>query len=289
MLKKDTILEVKENALLMPFLIANVKGKNRDNIKSLLRNQQIWIDGVAVSQFNYPLKAGAKIEVRWVRAVDMPSELHMKIIFEDEHLIVIDKKAGLLSVSDGTDHVTAYGVLTEWVKKQDTNNKVFIVHRLDQYTSGLLMFAKSEQVQNIFRNDWKKYIKERTYAAVVEGQVKKMSGRISSFLAENKALVMISSQDSSMGKMAITHYKTVKSNDRYTLLDVNLETGKKNQIRVHMQDIGHSVAGDRKYGAKTNPVGRLCLHAKILSFSHPVTGESIRFESPVPSDFLRLF
>lgn len=289
MIKKDTILEVTEDALLMPFLISQLKGKSRDNIKSILKNKQVIFNNTPVSQFNHPLHKGDTLTIRWVRAVDMPSEHHLKIVFEDEHIIIVDKKAGLLSVSDGNDHVTAYGVLTEWVQKQDPRNKIFIVHRLDQYTSGLLMFAKSEKVQNIFRNDWRKYIVERTYTAIVEGIVKKSKGRISSYLMENNALVMISSQDPSKGKMAITNYEKVKNNEKYSMLEVHLETGKKNQIRVHMQDIGHSIAGDKKYGAKTNPVGRLCLHASVLALTHPVTGKELRFESAIPGDFTRLF
>jgi 23S rRNA pseudouridine1911/1915/1917 synthase len=289
MIKKDSILEVNEDALLMQFLLSRLKGKNRDNIKSLLKNKQVIINNHPVSQFNHPLHKGDILTIKGMRADDMPSENYLKIVFEDEHIIVIDKKPGLLSVSDGNDHVTAFGVLTEWVQKQDPKNKVYIVHRLDQYTSGLLMFVKSEAIQNIFRNEWKQYITERTYTAIVEGDVKKSQGRISSYLLENNALVMISSQDPTKGKMAITHYKKIKSNERYSLLEVNLETGKKNQIRVHMQDIGHSIAGDRKYGARTNPVRRLCLHATVLALNHPVTGKIIRFESAVPLEFLRLF
>jgi len=289
MQKEDTVLTAKEPALLMQFLIQQLKNKNRDNVKSLLRNKQVWIGGRPVTQFNHAVKTGDHIIIRWARAMDLPSDRFLNIVYEDEHIIIIDKKAGVLSVSDGNEHITAYGELTEWVKKQNPANRIYIVHRLDQYTSGLLMFVKTEVIQNIFRNEWKAYITERTYAAVVEGEVKKTRGRISSFLLENKALVMISSQDPSQGKMAVTHYEVVKTNPNYSLLRVNLETGKKNQIRVHMQDIGHSVAGDRKYGAKSNPAGRLCLHATVLALKHPVTGELLRFESKVPAEFLRLF
>lgn len=288
MIKDDTILEVSEKALLMPFLLQQLKNMNRDNVKSLLRNKQIWINGMQVSQFNHPLQQGEQVIIRWVRQEDLPPEKFMNIVFEDEHIIVIEKKAGLLSVSDGKKELTAYGLLSDWVSKQKPSGRVFIVHRLDQYTSGLLMFAKSEKVQNLFRNDWKSFILERTYIAVVEGQVKKDRGRISSYLTENKAYVMLSSQDPTRGKLAVTHYQAIKSNGRYTLMKVNLETGKKNQIRVHMQDIGHSVAGDKKYGAQTSPIGRLCLHAAVLAFRHPVTNMELRFESDVPPEFLKL-
>ncbi len=288
MIKDDTILEVNEKALLMPFLLQQLKNMNRDNVKSLLRNKQIWINGMQVSQFNHPLQQGEQVIIRWVRQEDLPPEKFMNIVFEDEHIIVIEKKAGLLSVSDGKKNLTAYGLLSDWVRKQRPAGKVFIVHRLDQYTSGLLMFARSEKVQNLFRNDWKSFILERTYMAVVEGQVNRTRGRISSYLTENKAFVMLSSQDPAKGKLAVTHFQTIKTNVRYTLMKVNLETGKKNQIRVHMQDIGHSIAGDRKYGAKTNPIGRLCLHAAVLAFRHPVTNQELRFESDVPPEFLKL-
>lgn len=289
MQNKDVSYRVEANTPLMQYLLQTLRDKSRDNIKSLLRNKQVWVNGKAVSQFNHPLLPGDEVEIRRVRKTDLPPAHLLKIIYEDEHLIVIDKKSGLLSVSDGHDHVTAFGIISEWVKHEDPQNRIFLVHRLDQHTSGLLMFAKSEEVQNIFRNDWKKYITERTYIAIVEGQVKKAEGQVRSYLIENQALVMISGQDPSKGKYAITRYKTVKTNSRYSLLHVNLETGRKNQIRVHMQDIGHSVAGDRKYGAKTNPIGRLSLHAMVLAFTHPITSEPLRFESAAPSEFLRLF
>jgi 23S rRNA pseudouridine1911/1915/1917 synthase len=286
--KDDTILKADQDDILMEFLIRKLASKSRDNIKSLLKNKQVWTGGKAVSQYNHPLHINDEVVIRWARSTDLPSEKHMKIVFEDEHLIVIDKKAGLLSVSDGQEHQTAYGILTEWVKKQSPLNRIYIVHRLDQYTSGLLMFVKSEKIQNIFRENWRAYITERAYSAVVEGEVKKQKGRISSYLSENQALLMVSSQDPSKGKLAITNYQVIQAGRQYSLLKVNLETGKKNQIRVHMKDIGHSIAGDRKYGARSNPVGRLCLHATILAFRHPVTGKDLKFESPTPQEFLRV-
>jgi len=286
--KNDTILMVDSDTTLMPFLIDKLKDKSRDNIKSLLRNKQIWIRGQAISQFNYKLTSGENVTIRKVRITDLPPERFLSIVYEDDHLIIIDKKSGLLSVSDGHEHETAFGLLSEWVKKENPSAKVFIVHRLDQYTSGLLLFVKNEDIQNVLRNEWKEFITERTYAAIVEGNVKKEKGTIRSFLAENKSLMMISVKDSSQGKLAITHYKKIQNSESYSLMQVNLETGKKNQIRVHMHDIGHPVAGDRKYGAHTNPIRRLCLHATVLALKHPVTGEIMRFESPVPGEFLKL-
>jgi 23S rRNA pseudouridine1911/1915/1917 synthase len=289
MQKEDTILEVRENSILMQYLLQNLKNKNRDNIKSLLRNKQVWVNGQAISQFNHELHPGHQVVIKRNRAADLPPARYLTIVYEDDYLIVIDKQAGLLSVTDGNEHVTAYGILTAWVQQKKPANKIFVVHRLDQYTSGLMMFAKSEQLQNLLRNDWKSYVKERIYTAVVEGTMKKPEDQVSSYLSENKALVMRSSQNPAEGKLAITYYKTLRSNKDYSLLEVNLDTGKKNQIRVHMQDLGHSVAGDKKYGAHTDPIGRLCLHASVLAFLHPVSGKTFRFKSKIPSKFLGLF
>ncbi|HEX2395064.1 MAG TPA: RluA family pseudouridine synthase [Bacteroidales bacterium] len=286
--KNDIILTVDIETTLMPFLLSNLKDKSRDNIKSLLRNRQVLINGKAVSQFNHPLHTGENVTISKLRKSDMPPDKYLQIVYEDEYIIIIDKKAGLLSVSDGHEHETAFDILSEWIKKKDASSRIYIVHRLDQYTSGLLMFVKNENIQNILRNEWKQFITERTYTAIVEGNVTKEKGTIRSFLAENKSLMMVSVKDSSKGKLAITHYKKIKHNELYSLLEVSLETGKKNQIRVHMYDISHPVAGDRKYGARTNPVGRLCLHATILALKHPVTGQVIRLESPVPKEFLKL-
>jgi 23S rRNA pseudouridine1911/1915/1917 synthase len=288
MLKNDIILEVNENTTLMPFLIRNLTHKNRDNIKSLLRNKQVWINEQVISQFDHPLQKGNRVIIKPSRAKDLPQSSFLRIVYEDEHLIVIDKQAGLLAVSDGKNTLTAYGILTEYVKQKSPSNRIFIVHRLDRFTSGLMMFAKSEKIQDLLRNNWKSYITKRTYSAIVEGSVQKSEGRISSYLSENKAQVMHSHKNPSEGKLAVTHYRVLKQYQVFSLLEVNLETGRKNQIRVHMKDIGHPVAGDRKYGAKTDPVGRVCLHASVLAFIHPVTNEPMVFKSAIPADLLQL-
>lgn len=287
--KKDTILTVEFPTTLMAFLIEKLESKSRDNIKSLLRNKQVWYNNHSVSQFNQPLNPGDTITIRRSRASDLPSERYLKIIYEDEHLIIIDKKSGLLSVTDGHEHETAFDLLSAWVSKENPFAKIYLVHRLDQYTSGLLMFVKNEKIQNLLRNNWKEFITDRKYVAVVEGNLKKEKGTIRSYLSENKAYQMVSVKDPAAGKLAITHYRKLRGNSSYSLVEVTLDTGKKNQIRVHMNDIGHPVAGDRKYGAVTNPVGRLCLHAVVLSLVHPENGKPMRFESDVPEEFLKIF
>ena len=289
MQKEDTILEVKENSVLMQFLLQNLKHKNRDNIKSLLRNKQVWVNGQAISQFNQALLPGEQVVIKWVQAAVGDLYRSLRIVYEDEYIIIIDKQAGLLSISAGSEHVTAYGILSQHVKLQNPANKIFVVHRLDRDTSGLMMFAKSEEVQSILQKAWQTDIRERTYTALVEGTVKEPEGTIKSYLFESKAFIVYSTKDPSKGELAITHFKTLKSSKDFSLLQVNLETGKKNQIRVHMQDIGHSIAGDKKYGAADNPIGRLGLHASVLEFLHPVTGQPLRFESKIPAKFLRLF
>jgi 23S rRNA pseudouridine1911/1915/1917 synthase len=287
--REDIAFEVAEEAILMQFLIQNLKNKNRDNIKALLRNEQVWVNGIAIKQFNHVLLPGHQVVIKWNRASDVNMSRGLHIEYEDEHIIVIDKQAGLLSISAGSEHVTAYSILSMHVKQENPANKIFIVHRLDRDTSGLMMFAKSEKVQGLLQKAWQTNISERTYTAVVEGRVEKPEGTISSYLYESKVFIMHSSQDPAKGELAITYFRTLKSNKDYSLLEVKLETGKKNQIRVHMQDIGHSVVGDKKYGASGNPIGRLGLHATVLAFSHPITGIPLRFTLKIPPKFLRLF
>jgi 23S rRNA pseudouridine1911/1915/1917 synthase len=288
-MKKDTLLEVKEKDQLLPFLLHQLQHKNRDNIKSLLRKKQIRINGEAVSQFNHDLHPGDQVVIRWDLAEAGDLYRGIRIVFEDDHIIVIDKQAGLLSISAGSEHITAYSQLSQHVKLRHPANKIFVVHRLDRDTSGLMVFAKSENVQTLLQRNWQTNVHERTYVALVEGEVKEPEGTIRSYLYESKAFVVHSSQDPSRGELAITHFKTLRSRKDFSLLEVHLETGKKNQIRVHMQEIGHSVAGDKKYGASGNPVGRLGLHASVLAFLHPVTGETLRFASDIPAKLLRVF
>jgi 23S rRNA pseudouridine1911/1915/1917 synthase len=285
----DIVLEVKENSLLMKFLIQNLKNKSRDNIKSLLRNKHIWISNQAVSQFDYPLTPGQQVLIKRKGSPGKEIERKLHIVFEDDHIIVIDKSAGLLSVSTGVEGETAISILSEYVKKENPQNKIFVVHRLDRDTSGLLLFSKSERIQSLLQNNWQTSVTERTYYAVVEGVIKKPADTIKTYLYESTAYFMHVTDDPEKGELAITHYKVLKATSEYSLLEVDLETGKKNQIRVHMQSIGHPVVGDKKYGTGTNPIGRLGLHAGVLAFIHPETQESMRFVSKMPASFLRLF
>ncbi|MFW5831488.1 MAG: RluA family pseudouridine synthase [Prolixibacteraceae bacterium] len=281
---------VTENSLLMDFLKTQMPHKSRNNIKSLLSHKQVLVEGKPVSQFNFPLSPGQKVEISSNRILPEQKFREYSIVYEDHHLLVIDKMAGLLSMAtENEKRNTAYSLLSNHVKKQDKGNKIFIVHRLDRETSGLMLFAKSEPVKIKLQEFWNETVLERTYIAVVEGMVEKQEGTISSYLSEDKVFKMHSSQTPKDGKKAVTHFSVLKKNKGYSLLKVNLETGRKNQIRIHMKEMGHPVAGDKKYGATTNPMKRLGLHAMKITFIHPVTGEKMKFETKIPRTFRRLF
>jgi 23S rRNA pseudouridine1911/1915/1917 synthase len=288
--RKETSFIVQSPQELMLFLVEKLPHKSRQTIKNMLRDKQIVVDGTPISQFNHILQIGNTIKVELTKPPEKIPMHGLKIIFEDEHLIVIDKKEGMLSI--GTDKVrdnTAYSILSAHVKRYDPRNKVFVIHRLDKDTSGIMMFAKSQEVQKKVQETWGPTTKERTYVAVVQGALENPEGTFTSYLVESKALIVYSTTDRTKGQYAETHYKTIKANKYFTLLELNLETGRKNQIRVHMQDMGHPIIGDEKYGATKNPIGRLGLHALSLAFEHPITKESLKFESPIPSNFLSVF
>jgi 23S rRNA pseudouridine1911/1915/1917 synthase len=287
---RQTHLVVKEPSGLLKFLLSQLPGKSRTTVKSLLSHRQVAIDHHTVTHFDYPLEPGQTVTITYGR---IPEEIRyrgLRILFEDPYLIVIEKEAGMLSIATAKEKIlTTYSILSTHVKNEDLANRIFVIHRLDRDTSGIMIFAKSENVQSIMQRAWQEAVIERTYIAVVEGEVENDEGTIRSNLKENKALVMYSTRNPEEGDEAITHYKVLKRCLEYTLLEVKLETGRKNQIRVHMKDIGHPVVGDRKYGSRQNPIGRTALHASVLSFIHPVTGKVVKYETAIPQKFLSLF
>ncbi len=288
--KSEVKLTVSEGTVLMKFLLEQIPYKNRDNFKTLLFDKQIKVDGEIVTWYNYPLTPGQEVTVGWEKTPPVKQYIGVKIMFEDQYLIVIEKNTGVLSIATEKEKVqTAYSILSRHVKVQNPSNRIFVVHRIDRETSGVMVFAKSEEIQLKLQENWNDTILERTYLAVVEGEIDRPKGTIVSYLRESIALIVYSSNKSTEGQKAITNYKVVQKNARFTLLEVNLETGRKNQIRVHMQLIGHSVIGDKKYGSTVNPISRLGLHAQVLSFTHPISKEPMRFETPIPKAFLKLF
>lgn len=286
---KSIIAEVKEPDELLSFLLKVMENRSRNSVKSILARGQVTIDDRIEKQFNYKLRPGQTVTIlKNKAAVKQEVLIGMQILYEDEDIIVVNKEAGLLSIATETEKKhTALHQLMQYVKREDPENRIFVVHRLDKDTSGVMLFAKSEQVKRKLQDNWNTVVKERTYVALVEGKVTKKEGYITSWLRETKTHLVYSSQTPNDGLLAKTRYKFIQGNGEFSLLEVNLETGRKNQIRVHMQDLGHPVVGDKKYGSKKrNVLGRLGLHAKILAIHHPKTNKLMSFKADVPSSFL---
>ncbi len=206
----------------------------------------------------------------------------LDIVYEDKYLIIVNKKSGMLTISTDKEKInTLYHKVREYLQKQNKNNKVFIIHRLDKDTSGLIMFAKSEKIKRLMQDNWANV--KREYLAVVNGTVKDNKGIIKSYLKETKTNLVYSTNKN--GKLAITEYEKIKSNKLYTLLKINLLTGRKNQIRVHLNDLGYPIVGDKKYSKIKNKVKHLYLHANHLEFIHPLTKELINITISVPKYF----
>lgn len=280
---------VREPMSLMEFLSARMPQASRTKLKSLLSKRIVFVDGKLVTQYNYPLVSGMKVQISRGREEQAFRNPLLKIVYEDDYLIVVEKKPGLLSVNtERQKERTAYSLLNEHVKRMGWRNGVYIVHRLDRDTSGLMMFAKDEHTQHVLRDNWHDIVFDRRYVAVVVGNLERDEGTVRSWLTDRTFYVYSSPVDDG-GKESITHYRVIRRVNGYSLVELRLDTGRKNQIRVHMQDLGHPVAGDGRYGsADNNPIGRLALHAFKLCFYHPVTGQELKFETPYPADFKRL-
>lgn len=287
---KDLQFPVNQPAELLNFLIDKIQGKSRNNIKSLLSHKQIKVGNKVVSQYNHPLNHGDIVTVSATRSNEEKTLVGLKIVYEDRYLIVIEKEPGLLSIATETEkRGTAYSILSDYVKENNAKNRIFVLHRLDRETSGLMMFAKDQETQEQLQYHWERAVTARSYVALVEGEMQQPQDTIVSWLKEGKTFVVHSSPTDNGGMKAITHYRVMKSNRNYSLLSVTLDTGRKNQIRVHMQSIGHPVVGDKKYGATHNPIKRIGLHAIELSFIHPVTNQLLEFTTPVPRKFTSVF
>lgn len=285
---KNRNFKITENSSLLKFLFEALKNESKTTVKSLLAHKQVFINGRGITQFDAPLKPGDELGIYFDRHSTPFNHPQLKILFEDDSVIVVEKASGLLSMSTGRDQEkTAYRLLNDYVKKSAPHNHIFILHRLDRDTSGIMMFAKNRQVQEILQQNWENMVLERKYVAVVEGELKQESGTLKSYIAENSAFI-VHAATADEGKLAITHFRAIKTNHFYTLVELELETGRKNQIRVHMQEYGYPVAGDKKYGAKTNPIRRLALHAFKLRFIHPISHQEMDFETPFPGRFQAL-
>ena len=213
----------------------------------------------------------------------------INIVYQDKFMLIINKPHKLLTISTNNEKErTLFHKVFNYEKQKHKNNKVFIVHRLDRETSGLIIFAKNEHVKKVLQDNWDKLIKTRGYVSVVEGTVKEDNGTVKNYLKENNEFITYSSDKIDDGKLAITKYKTLKRSKKYSLLHIELLTGRKNQIRVHMTDLGHPIVGDKKYGSNINPINRMALHAYKLELTHPITNENLSFETTIPKVFLNL-
>lgn len=289
--KPDVInkYNVTEDAPLLEFLISAMPEVKRTRLKQMLGHDQVAVNGIPQRQFDHELKAGDEVKVNFTREFKVFYHRRLKIVYEDDDIIVVNKGYGLLSMgTDTKKDGTAYSILRDYVKWANPMNKLFIVHRLDRDTSGLMMFAKNEKAKETMQHNWNNMVLNRKYLAVVEGDVEPSEGVVRSYLAETSKYEAYSTDDPSKGQLAVTRYKTLKQGPNYTMLEVELDTGRKNQIRVHMKDLGHPISGDRRYGAGASPIHRLALHAQTLRFVHPVTRREMNFSTPIPASFLSL-
>lgn len=287
---KTRLFNVKEKGELLAFLLT-IPGYSRNNIKSLLSRKQVLVNDVPVSQFDFVIYKGDEIKITpfMNKKVTATSGNRLKIIFENDEMIVINKPSGLLTIATDKEKVnTAYRLVNEHVQASDKNARIFIVHRLDQDTSGVLLFAKSVDIQNAFQKVWNDIVSKRGYYAIIKGTPTEEQGIIKSYLHKSKTNEMYSGHRTKTGKFAETHYKVHKKGEVYSLLDINILTGRKNQIRVHLKDLGFPIVGDKKYDGERSPIKRLCLHAYELKVKHPISGKTLNFKANMPKEFNEL-
>ena len=281
--------EVKSPQGLLEFLLENV-GQSRSKVKATLQGQGIKVNGKTVTQFDFPLQPGMKVAVSQSKRNQKGfKNRFVKIVYEDRWLIVVEKNIGILSMAAGHSTLNVKSVLDDYFKKSHQKCTAHVVHRLDRDTSGLMVYAKDIETEQILEHNWHQIVYDRRYVAVVSGEMEVDEGTISNWLKDNKAYVTYSSPVDNGGKLAITHFHVLDRTTEHSLVEYKLETGRKNQIRVHSADMGHPVCGDVKYGNGDDPLRRLCLHAWLLCFSHPITGQPMEFETPIPTPFRMLF
>ncbi|NBJ06180.1 RluA family pseudouridine synthase [Duncaniella freteri] len=281
--------QVTEPMPLLEFLISVMPQRKRTAIKSLLAHNQVAVNGTPEKQFDTQLRPGQEVKVNLSREFKVFYNRRLKLVYEDDDIIVVNKGYGLLSMgNDKVKEGTAYTILRDYLKWQDPRNKLFIVHRLDRDTSGLMVFAKSIEAKENLQHNWNNMVLSRKYLAVVEGRPDPAEGIVKSYLAENSRYEVYSTDNPDEGQLAITRYRTLKSRNGYSLMEVELDTGRKNQIRVHMKDLGHPITGDRRYGAGSSPIHRMALHAQTLRFVHPITRKDMNFTTPTPISFSKI-
>lgn len=280
---------VDEEQGLLDFLLANAK-ESRTKVKATLKGRGVKVDGKTITQFDFRLMPGMKVSVsKTKRNQNVLKNRFVKIVYEDRWLVVVEKAPGILSMAAGHSSLNVKAVLDDYFHKSRQNCRAHVVHRLDRDTSGLMVYAKDMETEQILEHNWHDIVYDRRYVAVVSGEIVEEGGTVASWLKDNKAFVTYSSPVDNGGKYAVTHFRVLDRTTDHSLVEFKLETGRKNQIRVHSADIGHPVCGDVKYGNGDDPLHRLCLHAYVLCFFHPVTRERMEFVMPVPSAFRSMF
>ena len=280
---------VSEEMPLLDFLLANVN-QSRTKIKATLQGRGIKVNGKTVTQFDFMLQPKMKVAVsKTKRNQQSFKSRYVKIVFEDKWIIVVEKNIGILSMAAGHSSLNVKSVLDDYFHKSRQKCTAHVVHRLDRDTSGLMVYAKDLQTEQILEHNWHQIVYDRRYVAILSGEMEQDEGTIQNWLKDNKAYVTYSSPFDNGGKLAISHFHVLSRTTEHSLVEFQLETGRKNQIRVHAADMGHPVCGDSKYGNGDDPIHRLCLHAWLLCFTHPVTGEPMEFETPIPTSFKQLF
>lgn len=286
---RQSTFTVGEKTELLKFLLANIKDKSRNKLKGMLTHKQFMVNKDIVTQYNHPLNDGDKVIVNWDAPHRKQSYEGIKIVFEDDDIIVINKRSGLLSVGSAKEkRQTAYRIITNHIKQENPTARLFVVHRLDREVSGLMVFAKNKNAQMELKGSWSLTSSKNMYLIVTEGTIQKDESTLTNFLTESKALIVYTT-DNKKGKEAISKYSVVKKNEYYTMLEAWMDTERKHQLRVQLQSIGHPILGDKKYGSKENPLNRMAMHLRKIYFIHPLTQEELTFETKVPEDFLKLF
>lgn len=281
--------EVRNDDTLLEWMLKNIQG-SKTKIKAILAGHGVSVNDEEVTQFDFALHKGDVITLSKSKQNETFKSPYLRIVYEDKWLIIIDKNIGILSMAN--QHATSLNVkavLDDYLQRSHQHCTSHVVHRLDRDTSGLMVYAKDMATEQILENNWHDIVYERRYVAVVSGVMKEDSGTVANWLKGNKAYITFSSPVDNGGKYAVTHFHTLERSRTHSLVEYRLETGRKNQIRVHSADMGHPVCGDIKYGNGDNPINRLCLHAYVLCFHHPVTHKPMEFRTPIPPAFEQLF